>query len=616
MTMRLPKILITIICILTFSLGKTYAQTYDFEMVNDTNILYTTGEDFVSVVTTFVRKVNNKSYFFSTTGEKIFHIPDSNNMEDEKVKEERSYKIDSISVTDSNSNPVQYTIEELDIGQGIYVKVPNFKETSYTSPYTVNLKYKTHIYVKNTKGWVSIQIPALHKDTQFTQTDENTKTSSLISYNLNVQVDSNIPPLAKIYPSQYNVTSNDGKTTYSFNGLDRVDVPIYMEFGTKRVFKFETKLITPKTDSFIPKEYSENLGFLSTNIYLVPLPREYEENKQSVKIEKILPNPTKITIDLEGNVYGTFEVPANEDSEIYISGYIWVEQDTLESKSPLPDISYTDYKKSVSKDTTLSQYLLPTNYWQSTDQYILSKALELSNGKERLIDVIKSNYTYINDVLEYDYAKANSDNLRIGAKAALQGGSSVCMEYSDSMIALLRAQGIPSRAAVGYAQVEDTLPNAGNIPHQWVQIWIPEYGWLSVDPTYESIHMQIGSNIDSILWETFFNENDTNLGIFSANSVNIDTFTKENYIISVFSINESEIPENTSLLKYSEISLAKESNPTVKETVDVIVKTTPAGKAALILLPIVVILVILVILFSVIKILITRTRTQKAPSNQ
>ncbi|MDY0096833.1 MAG: transglutaminase-like domain-containing protein [Candidatus Dojkabacteria bacterium] len=594
---------------------KVDAVTYDFEFINTTTVNYTTGKDYVEVDTQFLRKVNNREYLFSTKGEKIFHIPDSSSGKDYEIELERQYKLDSLEVTSNTGSKVPYTVEELELGQGIYINVPNYKTTTYGSVYVVNLNYKTHIYVRNVKDWVAIQVPALHEDTQFTQKDEVSGTTTKIEYNLDLVVDSGIAPLSKIYPSTY-TTSNtkDSKTTYSFKGEDRVGIPVYLEFGTARVFRFEINLKAPKTDNIVPEKYSFALSALSTNIYQVPLPREFAETNQRVMIEEIYPKPSKVTIDLEGNVVGTFEVPANKDNDILISGYIWLEQDEYENMRSVPNLKYSEYRNLVKNDSKLSQYLLPTKYWESTDSFIQSKASELVEEKEYFLDVIRSTYGYINEVLEYDNEKAESSNERIGAKAALQGGASVCMEYSDSMIALLRAQGIPSRAAVGYIGIEEKTDD-DNVPHQWVQVWVPEYGWLSIDPSYESVNMQIGTNLDSVLWESFFSDDDTNLGVYTADSIDLDTFTKENYSIQVYAVEQKDIPETDTLLSYSDIA-SEQEDMNVKDTLNILVKTTTIGKAFIIILPILVVLILLILLLSLITVLIRRAKSQRISPNQ
>jgi transglutaminase-like putative cysteine protease len=141
-------------------------------------------------------------------------------------------------------------------------------------------------------------------------------------------------------------------------------------------------------------------------------------------------------------------MPANKDSEISINGYIYVKQDTLENRKYIPEITLEKYFEEISKDTKLKQYTLPTTYWEVNDPYIKDESRKIQDVSKTLSELIKNDYRYINDRLEYDETKANSDNERIGAKAALMGGGSVCMEYADSMIAILRTQGIPARAAL------------------------------------------------------------------------------------------------------------------------------------------------------------------------
>ena len=63
-----------------------------------------------------------------------------------------------------------------------------------------------------------------------------------------------------------------------------------------------------------------------------------------------------------------------------------------------------------------------------------------------------------------------------------------CDYYASAMAAMLRSQGIPARAASGYA--EGTLdPEIGTYriterdAHTWVEVYFPQYGWLEFEPT-------------------------------------------------------------------------------------------------------------------------------------
>lgn len=594
-------ILLLIFIILCTS--NTYAQAYDFSVSNNSTIQYSTGNDYVSVRTEYIREVRNSSYFYSTQGEKVFHIPDLPKSKEYELQLERQFKKESIKVTDSSGKKISFTIEELANGEGIYVKVPNYRQTTYGNPYKIYVEYKTHDLVKKVYGNVIIIAPALHKDTEFQQTDEKSGTKTSFSYDLSILVDSNIPALSKIYPAKYTIDTQKDKTIYSFKSEDRLNTSPYIEFGTEQIYRFELKYKTPKTDSIIPTKYSSKLNILSTNIYELSLPREYSETSQRVKIESISPQPTFISKDEEGNILAKFEMPANKDSEISINGYIYVKQDTLENRKYIPEITLEKYFEEISKDTKLEQYTLATTYWEVNDQYIKDESKKIQDVSKTLSELIKNDYRYINDRLEYDETKANSDNERIGAKAALMGGGSVCMEYADSMIAILRAQGIPARAALGYSNLDilTKTNESGSTRHQWVQIWIPEVGWMSVDPTYESENMLIGQSIEKVVWETFYDQNLSSIRIYSSDSIENSNFS--NYSVKIYAV--PEVNNENDLLDYSDIL---GENNTVTDSLNTFVKTTILGKALVIVAPILVIIFLLTILVSLVKSLATKRK--------
>ncbi len=595
----MKKFAITILTLLLFlvPLSPIQAVSYDFVIDTDTQISYTTGDNFVTVKYTYKRTVENSSYYYPASGEKVFHIPDIQNKTNDEIKIERKFKKDSIVVKDQYGNKIKYTVKEETNPNGMYVSIPNYKTTTKNSPYTINFTYKTHDYVQKVKNFVTLQGPALPKDIILEQIDKSSGTKTKYNYNLSIVTDKNISPLAKIYPSDFTKKEDSKTITYSFNQLDRIENSPYLEFGTEAIYKFELLFKTPKTDTFIPEKYSDIYSQLSTNIYEISLPREYGETNQRVFFSEVTPSPKDIYQDTEGNIIGVFEVPANLDSEISITGYIFVEQDSFETPVDSIDMNLSEYFDIVKKSSFLDKYLLPTKYWQSTDSYIKQEADKLIANQSTILGVIKADYAFVGDKLEYDYNKANSENERIGAKAALTGGDSVCMEYSDSLIALLRAQGIPARAAGGYANIsEEIVDNPAT--HQWVQIWIPNYGWLTADPTLESKNMLIGKSIDRILWETFNGDSLSNIRVYSAND--ITSVSNGGYNIRIYGaddINESELKRYIDLVPDKGYGSTEElpvnSNYSLSHWFNTILKTTVIGKSILIAGPILLFLAVL-----------------------
>ncbi|MFA5623090.1 MAG: hypothetical protein WC981_02575, partial [Candidatus Dojkabacteria bacterium] len=178
------KILISLSFILSLCTGLTFAQDVDFNIQNNSTISYESGRDFVTVSTEYVREVKNSSYFYSTEGEKIFHIPDLPKTQQYELELERQFKIESLKVTNGNGKAVTYSIQELKSGEGIYVKVPNYRQTTYGDPYRVVVQYQTHDLIKKVINHVVILAPALHEDTQFEQIDSESGTKISFSYDL------------------------------------------------------------------------------------------------------------------------------------------------------------------------------------------------------------------------------------------------------------------------------------------------------------------------------------------------------------------------------------------------------------------------------------------------
>jgi transglutaminase-like putative cysteine protease len=83
---------------------------------------------------------------------------------------------------------------------------------------------------------------------------------------------------------------------------------------------------------------------------------------------------------------------------------------------------------------------------------------------------------YIHDRFEYarDVTLASSpvDDL-------LEQGKGVCQDFTHLMIAVLRSFGVPARYVSGYIH----RPNRESQSHAWCEAWLPELGWVGVDPT-------------------------------------------------------------------------------------------------------------------------------------
>lgn len=590
--------------------NKVFAASEDFLIENDTQINYTTGDDFVTVINEYTRSVKNSKYYFPATGEKVFHIPDIQGQDSSKTELEREYKKDSLSVKDIKGTSIKYSIEEKDLGEGIYVTVKNYKQTTYSDAYELVLTYKTHDYINKIGNYISLIGTSLPKDTQFSVTEADSKTTTTYNYYLSIITDENMPILTKAYP-EFTTETKNKKIYYRFTQTNRLENSPFLEFGTSATYRFEMNYTTPKTDNFIPEKYSSLLKALSSNIYEISLPREFGETNQRVFFDNVSPTPLDIYKDEEGNVIALFEVPANQESNISISGYISLEQDSYKDYSSPLNINLTDYINKLNDSSFTNEYLKETKYWEVKDSFIVEQANTLSKDIQTLQDLIFADYRYINDTLDYDESKANSDNERIGAVAALKGEGSVCMEYADSMIAILRAQGVPARAALGYANLSEEQKE-NQIRHQWVQIWIPDYGWFTIDPTFESENFKIGQQIERVLWETFNGDTLSNIRVFSAD--NVSNMTTDGFSLKIYGV--TDMTNEESLKGYADLvpdknytdGLPEGNGFTISNWINTFLKATVFGRALIITTPILIVLGVLILVIHSISILIKRIK--------
>jgi transglutaminase-like putative cysteine protease len=88
---------------------------------------------------------------------------------------------------------------------------------------------------------------------------------------------------------------------------------------------------------------------------------------------------------------------------------------------------------------------------------------------QRVADYIRAHFEYARDVT---LASSPIDDL-------LQQGKGVCQDFTHLMLALLRSFGVPARYVSGYLHRDGEESQS----HAWCEAWVPDLGWLGIDPT-------------------------------------------------------------------------------------------------------------------------------------
>lgn len=224
------------------------------------------------------------------------------------------------------------------------------------------------------------------------------------------------------------------------------------------------------------------VGFGYTEVALPPDIPGYQKIIQ----KSLLPAPRSIRVDGDGNYLARYDLRPLEKKEVVWEGWMVLSY---------PPRSFGNEKESSLPKDLVQKYTLAQKYWETGSVEIRAEAAKLVDPQLSVAENARRIYDFVTGKLSYDYKKLESGELvRLGAFTALsQTDKAVCMEYTDLLITLARAGGIPAREVNGYAYTIDKTNRplslrieGGDVLHAWPQVYLPKTGWTMVDPTWGS----------------------------------------------------------------------------------------------------------------------------------
>ncbi|MGB3904983.1 MAG: transglutaminase domain-containing protein [Anaerolineae bacterium] len=138
------------------------------------------------------------------------------------------------------------------------------------------------------------------------------------------------------------------------------------------------------------------------------------------------------------------------------------------------------YDLSQCEGEILDSFLEPDTYVESDDARIQALADELSHGQANPCLILEALYDYVREQITYSSYEAGDR----GAVWTLGHGRGDCTEFTDALLALSRAAGIPARFLEGVTYRSDRNADLGQIKHDWLEAYLPGHGWVPLDPTW------------------------------------------------------------------------------------------------------------------------------------
>ncbi|MEO3405709.1 transglutaminase family protein [Mucilaginibacter sp. CAU 1740] len=215
----------------------------------------------------------------------------------------------------------------------------------------------------------------------------------------------------------------------------------------------------------------------ANQIILFPIKDDYQDViKQELHITG---NPVVDThIDYYGNEVGSFTY-----SELHSTLLINSKLDVVTKPRPLPvnDI----FPEQHWEDLKRLQYMVPyidflkQEYFEGFTELQEFVESERNNNEApyqvalRFCNWVYKNFEYIKGVTTVETTLDEVWKLKAG----------VCQDFAHILMVMLRLLKIPARYVSGYICTHSSAMRGAGATHAWAEVYIPDYGWLGIDPT-------------------------------------------------------------------------------------------------------------------------------------
>lgn len=555
-------------------------EEFDFEIAYETNIIYDSPEsDTITIEKTIRKKVNQLQYFYSKeNNDDLLSINYSDYIEDDKEIIKDSLEVytqkSSYGIASEKVAIKDYEIEDLPEKSSYVIKIHLDSDISYGQEHLSIVKYETKSFLKKVGNITIIRLPIYHTENgekpAFIETSSKDNTTTKTSFINKVSINKALEKPSKLSPPNYIISESVGYNTYSLidNDVFEIKYP-YLQFGNSQYLRFKITQVALKSNTLLPDSLSKYVSTAKNN-YKIALPRESSEIETDIKYQSLLPETGNIKKSTEENNYFEVETKANKTETISLEGYA---QMVLKDKDPsvIEEISITEYLEKISKDPSLKKYSKENKkYWPIKNSEIITLSDSLFQYCDTVEDYLNNVYDYVTDNVEYSEDKATDkiENTRQGAYNVLfNNAPAVCMDFSDAIVTLLRAKGFPTRTAVGYILETDnhSYDSKGKlVSHEWVEVWIPDYGWMTIDATSgDKYSRHIGGNLDRIMLYAVSDVENPEITAVTAYT-SVKGFESGDYTVELEPLKEVDYLELTGDLESAE-KVKKETEETSSE---------------------------------------------------
>ena len=153
------------------------------------------------------------------------------------------------------------------------------------------------------------------------------------------------------------------------------------------------------------------------------------------------------------------------------------------SSQPPDDVDTLRSADGAYPDDILDRY---TQRPEDEPERIDELTADIVGGEPTAYDKTMAVQEWLRDEKEYSLDVGTTSD-QIADTFIFEMDAGYCEYFATAMVSMLRSQDIPTRYVVGYATgeevAEDTYEVRGMNAHAWVEVYFPDVGWVTFDPT-------------------------------------------------------------------------------------------------------------------------------------
>ncbi len=250
---------------------------------------------------------------------------------------------------------------------------------------------------------------------------------------------------------------------------------------------------------------------------------------------------------LEGELYNDYSKFTFTDLEPLnkeLSYFARVNIDSSKHNIPSTNAFPIQLSQTEIEENDLEQYLEITDTIDWDNYEVKTKASTLAQGQTDLFESLVIMAAWVEQNIEYNLSTLNAQTSQ-PASYVLETRQGVCDEMTSLFIGFARSLGIPARFVSGLSYTRSDLFDKPWQSHGWAEVYLPEIGWVSFDPTFgqygfvDATHIPLqysndptgasinyewtGNNVDLISGDIDFEIEVTSYGPQVSNQLNIET---------------------------------------------------------------------------------------------